>query len=437
MPDDVDTYKRDFYRELVDGSNLQSGDQRYVDLTGANDIDLCERLRKDIAWASSDTTFQLVSGFRGAGKTTQLLRLRDKLRAEGYAVLYVNVEDYIEVNVPLDAPAFLITLVAGIEAAATGTSGDAFDPQNGTSLISRSDKEPWWDRVKRTLGTEVAITELGVNVAGINVAAELKDNADFRRRVREASDKGVLAFRADAHDFVSELAEEIREHDAQCEGVVVIADSLDHADNRASFAELSQSIAELFSAHISLMRLPDVHVIYTVPPYLKMLQTGAADVRMQTTLKVTERNGEKAPGHDLLKRIIARRAPDGDWERLLSTDSLDKIITQSGGHLRDAFRLVAEVAATAGQLPADEQVVERAIDAIRNSFLPLADDEREWLREVSETKTCALPTADSWATLAALFDRHLILGYLNGAEWYDVHPLVLPIIGKSDVGADS
>jgi predicted AAA+ superfamily ATPase len=72
-------------------------------------------LIKDILWSASNSSLKMLSGFRGSGKTTELLRLRKLLREERYVVLYINIEDYVEVKQPLDPTSFLISLVGSID----------------------------------------------------------------------------------------------------------------------------------------------------------------------------------------------------------------------------------------------------------------------------------------------------------------------------------
>jgi hypothetical protein len=49
---------------------------------------------------------QLFSGFRGTGKSTQLRRLRKRLVRGGYAVLLIDIEDYLNTQVPVDIADF-------------------------------------------------------------------------------------------------------------------------------------------------------------------------------------------------------------------------------------------------------------------------------------------------------------------------------------------
>ena len=66
-------------------------------------------------------SLNFISGFRGSGKTTELFRLRRRLRDDGYFVAYANALDYLLPSEPVDISDFLIVLA--------GSFGDALEKQ--------------------------------------------------------------------------------------------------------------------------------------------------------------------------------------------------------------------------------------------------------------------------------------------------------------------
>lgn len=82
---------------------------------------------------------QLFSGFRGTGKSTQLRRLRKRLVRGGYAVLLIDIEDYLNTQVPVDIADFLLAL--------TGAAGEALD-----ELLGPDRQKSAWDRLARFFG---------------------------------------------------------------------------------------------------------------------------------------------------------------------------------------------------------------------------------------------------------------------------------------------
>ncbi len=436
-----ETYLREFYRGVQELPFLQPDNPYVVDfhplLSSDERIanDPVSYLVKDILWSASNRSLKMLSGFRGSGKTTELLRLRALLRAEGFRVLYINIEDYVEVNQPLDPTSFLISLVGAFEAAAHGRGGD---PDDSGSTPGLTGPTTWWDRVRERLGKHPEFSGGSIDLGVASIDIELRENPEFRAKVRRAIEGSLGSFRQEAHRHVADQVAALRAAEPAGgeggEGVVLIVDSLDHADNRSNFDELRNSILELFTAHSALLTLPAMHVIYTVPPYLKFMTAEGTDVRMLTTIKIINRDGSDfKPGIDALVEMVKRRAPNGDFERLLgSRQSLVGLIRDSGGHLRDLLRLLREVCRTpylAG-LPVSEAEIAHARANVRNTFLPLAESEKRWLRRVAAQHDAGLERDQDWGMLAGLFDRHLILGYVNGEEWYGAHPLVLDLLGS-------
>jgi hypothetical protein len=171
-----------------------------------------------------------------------------------------------------------------------------------------------------------------------------------------------------------------------------------------------------------------------VPPWLKICYPGVEGYYQPgglvtlTAQRVTSKNADsQAPLADL-ERVLKRRAPDLDWQRLLGDERavLDQLIGLSGGHLRDLFRLVAEVIrrCLGHELPATQERRERAISAVRSGFGEVAQDDAQWLATIARTRQVTLPSRTRLPDLARFFDTHLVLCYRNGREWYDVHPLI-------------
>ena len=129
---------------------------------------------------------------------------------------------------------------------------------------------------------------------------------------------------------------------------------------------------------------PGWHVIYTVPPHLKV-SYGILDrcmrpggVKVLPAFKLRDQAGTRIErNYRVIEQVVAAR---GDWRRLLADRAaLDRLICASGGHLRDLLRLVAGVLTLAQGTPVPASTVDAAIDQLRTEFLPIADDEALWL----------------------------------------------------------
>ncbi len=72
---------------------LQPGDPAYVDCRAVRgDEDVLEDLGRTVR-RSQILTYQLYSGYRGSGKTTELLRLKKHLEDKGHVMVYFAADE--------------------------------------------------------------------------------------------------------------------------------------------------------------------------------------------------------------------------------------------------------------------------------------------------------------------------------------------------------
>lgn len=412
--------------QAIHSPPLEPDDPRYVHLYEIPELatdDPVELLARGIEWTPGRSV-QLFSGFRGTGKSTELRRLRHRLRQAGFLVVLCDIEDFVNLSVPLDIADFLIVLA--------GAFGESLAAPK--LLGEDASREGYWERLTGFLRrTRIQIDEISVEAGeGVSVGlkAALKSDPSFKRKVQEALEGHIGALAGDVHEYFASCVAALKRRHGPESDVVFLVDSLERLRGTSTNAdEVHRSAEELFGNHADRLELPGVHVVYTVPPYLKVRvpNLGAlyspGGLHMLPAVKVRTREGQQCqPGLDALERVVSAR---GDWSRLLGErEALDRIGLLSGGHLRDLLRILAEVLRRSQQVPVREATIEAAIHQVRNEFLPIADADAAWLHRVASTHRASLAEAGRLPDLARFFDTHLVLGYRNGGEWYDVHPLV-------------
>ncbi|MEQ1503604.1 MAG: hypothetical protein ABMB14_15305 [Myxococcota bacterium] len=434
MPQDDQDYLRDFYRALVDRP-LEPDEDWYVDLyhdPALATYDPVEQLATGIEWSTHEST-HLFSGFRGTGKSTELRRLRARLQGTGrHVVVLCDMVDTLNLATPVDATDFLIG-VAGAFGDALSTDADLLgaDPH----------RETYWQRVLRLFRDSNVDLEvhLGgtVGVASAQLKSNLRQDPTFRDRLRERMEGHLGALVEDVRTYMAGCVQAVRAKHGEHVQVVLLLDSIEQmrGTSIATAENVYASVETLFSNHADSLRFQNLHVVYTVPPWLKIRSPGIAGeyggMQLLPCVRVRSRDGAVfSPGVDALERVVARR---GDWTRLLgSRDRLDALINASGGYLRDLFRLIQGCLrqARGRRLPISEALLETAIAEVRTSYLPLARSDARWLATIRQTHTpeLAVHRAGSESSnlydLSRFFDTHLVLCYRNGEEWYDVHPLL-------------
>jgi hypothetical protein len=196
--------RKAFYRAL----NLHQGAQKlteqeeydryYVPIYDQPDGPAGPDLVREMATAIDFTTggsVQLLSGYRGAGKTTELLRLERELDRNLYVPVYCDVEDYFNTELPLEAGAFFIGLAAGF-----------VDNCEAAEVPRESLRERMWGLLSRldlslepNISTEAGPVSLGVRMA-------LRDDESFQSRVAHALKSNRLTFRRAMHSFFEAMA---------------------------------------------------------------------------------------------------------------------------------------------------------------------------------------------------------------------------------------
>jgi hypothetical protein len=426
-------FLRDFYRSLGDRP-LEPGEAWYVDLYPDAAMDPIEQLATGIEWSCLEST-QLLSGFRGTGKSTELRRLRERLVQTGrYKVVLVDMLDYLNMSTSIEISDFLITVAGAFSEALAG------DPD---LLGSDPSYVGYWERVIDFLrDTDVEITgmEVGSKAAmgGAGLKANLRQDVTFRQRLREHLKGHHAALVADVRGFMSDCVRQLRKKHGRDMEVVLLLDSVEQirGTSISSAEAVYASVEALFSNHADSLQFEDLHVVYTVPPWLKIRSPGIAGEysgsQLLPCVRVAHRTGEDDRfGLDALEAVVRRR---GDWERLLgSRQVLNQLIRASGGYLRDLFRLLqASMRQARSQtLPLDAKGLDNAIHEVRNGYLPVTRADAVWLAEVDSTHKPNLVVhraqdrePNNLYNLSRFFDTHMVLCYRNGDEWYDIHPLI-------------
>lgn len=412
-------FLREFFGNVSDRA-LEPDDAFYVELYADPERDdPVELLARGIEWTPVESV-QLFSGFRGTGKSTQLRRLRKLLQAKGYVVVLIDIDDYVNLHTAVDISDFLIALAG------------AFDEGLAEAGFPSPEGPGYWERLSRFVrDARVDVQDLSLGAGGVGIKASLKQDPTFRETLQRRLAGHLSALVADVRKFVAEGARRVLDAAGPEAAVVFLVDSVEHIRGTSSNAdEVHASVENLFAGHADKLKLPGLHTVYTVPPYLKVRYPGVSrlyepgGLQIQPAVKVRDRDGKPwRPGLHLLADLVEQR---GDWRRLLaSREQLDELILKSGGHLRDLLRILAEIVRRAKQLPVRDETRVAAVDQIRNELLPISDSDARWLLRVSQTHEAALSDGTHLPDLARFLDTQLVLVYRNGEEWYDVHPLIV------------
>lgn len=402
----------------------------HINLDPARGGDQLAPLMRNIRRAGDEATLQFLSGHVGAGKTTELLRMAERLK---------------EVAQPLPL-----------------TQGDDADPApeeprltvlvlDGTPIIDIADvdledvlvllwkvvleQQPraamrvlpplWKDSIVKTFGS--IIVGLPEDLAkGLNKVLDVLkiQPPELRKKLRVE-----LSNIADTLVEGLNLALEAVREDASG-SVVLLLDNLEKLSERRR-----ESVEHLYLERLGVLKRLNAHVIVTAPSYLAYGSTGGSlmalygsQVVLLPMIKVRERQerggGVDAVGVGLMKELLGARV---DFARLFADGeaAMERVATASGGCIRHALRIVRAAVNEQDDAPIVSASLDRAIGSLQGDFdraLP-----EKWvpiLKKVDEMNR--FPGDCDEVTKREMLRHLFVLEYRNGEpeSFYVVHPLV-------------
>jgi hypothetical protein len=385
-------------------------------------------------------SIRLFSGFRGSGKTTELFRLRQKLQAQGYFVLYADALNYVNAAEPIEITDLLMVLA--------GAFSDALEERLGADIT----RETYWDRLRTFLNREVAVKDVGVKVeyqsplkeilgglkTSLDLKFELKSATNFRRSLRPVLANKLLELKSSVDKFFEDGIKLIRASHGDETQVVFIFDQLEQLRGTLQTEQdVIRSVERIFATNLDLLKIPYVHAVFTVPPWLKFVLHNAVEITLLCTVHLWTNDNERSrcePAWDVFRSLVKRRLGAAGLLRLFGPEPgqqvlVDQMIAVCGGHFRDLLRILRDAVVRASALPAlpvTPDLVTDAINAARRDFLPIAQDDAKWLADIAKVRATALPSTEAVPVnrLARFLDSHFVLYFVNGKEWYDIHPLI-------------
>lgn len=397
--------------------DAQSSDGEPLRVRGENWASLLAR----IVSRSPEPVFELFTGLPGSGKSTELMRLRKRLEAGGHTCVLINADEAIDVTAPVNVADLLIVIVQHCERRVLALEGKSPDKAVEDSWSTRL-----WHWLTRT-DVELKSMEAGVSDVG-SLSLELKTRPTLRQKVRAAVSTHLTSFIDEIHREIESLQNRAKARNSK--GLVVIFDSLEKLRGTSTTQEaVQQSAEETFYAGRDYLRLP-VHVIFTVPTYLRQ-RAPMVEVRFMPMIKLRTRDGQPfAPAFEVARDLVRRRISDEQLRELLGTEAerlIHRIIEASGGFPRDILRPLHELLLSE-RFPVSERDVDRALNRLRDAMhSALLGSDYRLLARVAVTRSLDVETEEERMVAARLLSTNVLLHYLNDSGWYDVHPLAKQI----------
>ena len=290
------------------------------------------------------------------------------LEEKGYLVLYGDALKYLNPAQEIDITDLLIVLA--------GTFSDALE-KAGIAAIGH---ESYWDRLKNYLvTTKVELGEIGLQ-AGADLKLNLETSPTFRQMLQEKLANRIGEIKRDVDRFFEDGVRAIRaKHGDKVPGVVFLFDQMEQIRGTLSNEQsVIDSVARLFAQHLKRLEIPYMHMVYTVPPWLKFVLPNAVQIQMLPSIRQWNNDAKRTEykaGWTALRSLVHRRFSDGDFEKFFGAkgphhDKADKLIAVCGGHFRDLLILLREAVRRTPQLPVTDDAIPAPLPPCAGTICP-------------------------------------------------------------------
>jgi hypothetical protein len=197
---------------------LPAGDPAYVDCTDVRgDGDILEAVGREILY-SDRKTCQLYAGHRGAGKSTELLRLQKDLDEKGFFVVYFAAD---EADIDPEDVQYTDILLACTRNILTALK-DIADSQPVLNWLNER-----WDNLKDLLQTKISIDELSIEAQisqFAKITTKMRSEPGERQKIRELIDRHTPTLTNALNEFIRDAKKNLP---SGYNELVLIADNLD------------------------------------------------------------------------------------------------------------------------------------------------------------------------------------------------------------------
>lgn len=424
-------------RACQPNESLVPHDPRYVECDQVRGTRLVDEFERSLRQADpTKPEFKLFAGHRGVGKTSELLRLKEKLESSAgggsasgaFQVIYFDIADKLDEN-DIDFPDLLVLTAAEVQRQLREASIPGFSAT--TKYLTRV-----WDDIWGILGSDVTISGAEVDAKFASLALELRNRPNAREQLRKAIERQGTSLLVAVNDLLTAANVRLRElpKGQKKEGLVLIIDGLDKVVRR----DLGNGVNthdRLFIHRREQLASLKVHTIYTVPI---SLYYSPASAQLEQTIgefntpmaMIRLRPDDRSevtpdtPGMRKMWEILEKRC---EFAKVKIDEVFDEPATghylceMTGGHPRHLMMFIKSAASAVDALPITRDAAEQAVSNYGNSLLREVPDEF-WpkLRKFADPHD-DIPKDDDHQQMLLLLH---VFEYMNGHPWYEVNPVL-------------
>lgn len=427
------TYPVDNFDDAYNACNpdqpLLVGDERYLDLTAVRNGESVSILTKRITRTEKQAGAfhkQLLTGHRGSGKSTELHQLQQQLQDKNYFVVFLNIEDSLDLGE--------ITYQDVLLSIAKSTLETLSEKNISIKPELLADLEAWFedkivskDYVKDVKASAKVSNQAGIEIPFITkllttLQGEIRSGSSYRTEIRQTLEKELSVFILKLNDLLTAARAQLQKNGYV--DLVIIVDGLEKMNYRI-LTDHESNHANLFIRHAEQLNAPQAHIIYTVPISL-IFNAAISNEFADTVFMIPMVKYHQAEGKQQLINLVGKRMR---LDLFAAPTILEQLIELSGGSMRDLLRLIRLATDTAETTIKDSDI-NRAIAMLvkdydrllKQEFIPL-------LQTVNNSKNIV---ADKDKLYEQLLHLRLVHEYENGTRWADLHPALRKIAWLQD-----
>ncbi|MBT9098826.1 AAA family ATPase [Methylovulum psychrotolerans] len=409
----------DAYNACNPDQPLEGDDERYLDLTVVRNGEKIGFLTSRITKTPPGTFHkQLFTGHRGSGKSTELHQLQKQLRAKNYFVVFLDIEQTLDLG-EISYQDVLLSIAK--------STLEALNEANiSIKAALLSDLEAWFEEkiISKDYVKDVKASAKVTNKAGIKIpfvtelmtslVGEIRSGSTYRTEIRQTLEKQLTVFIAKLNDLL--LAARLQLQREHFVDFVVIVDGLEKMHYRI-LDNKDSNHTDLFIRHAEQLKSPQAHIVYTVPIALisdSPINNDVTDsIFLIPMVKYQEPEGKRQLIHLVAKRVRL--------ELFADMALLERLIAISGGSVRDLLRLI-RLATETTESKIEASDIDRAIRILVKDFDRLIrEDDIPLLKAIAKDKRVIKDLEKRYERLLSL---RLVNEYENGKTWADLHPVL-------------
>ncbi len=419
--------------------SIDDDDPRYVDLSDLRGEEghvinrMHLRFSRNISQGNRNLTF-LITGHSGSGKSTELKTLKKRLEEEKYMVIYFSAEQALNIEDP-GTPDILLAIAYEVyhqlQAKKISISERKLDNLlNWFSAVvyEKTNLKELEGEVKTTAKAEVGFPLIASLLA--QITGRFRSVSDWKSTTRQEITKRISEFVAHTNELIDAAYEEAQNHGYK--DLVLIIDNLEKLKLVEEKEKIS-NLEKIFLEDADILCALNCPTIYTVPLALICSTAGVRvserydDDFILPMVKLQHKDGK--PNQEGIQRFIEvarkRIAPE---LRFQNSKALEEIALFSGGNIKEFIRLLSYLLneAMPEDIPFSDELMQRTFRKLMRDYdLSVTAADYPLLAEVHRTKQqVATPEIHQ-----QMIHRLFVLHYINGENWYDVHPAIQRLSG--------